>query len=100
MTIRPIIPQKNIALKGHRYETAQIAFLGEQCWKIFGPYWKETGLLEEYPMPELDCPVVDITAVDADQAGKIIRKYTAISECTDVPRLVKALVSIGAKVLR
>ena len=81
-------------------QTPQIALLGARSWALIGPYFRHTGLLDRWPMPEVACPVIDISRLDPQRLPRILHAHVHTpSGIEDVGGLIKALLRAGGRQL-
>lgn len=87
-------------------EHAQVAILTEATWHLIGPApYRAHGLLSFAPLPEVHCPVVDITPIPSpgmdEKVREIILAHTdPRAGVTDLDGLLAGLGALGAKVTR
>ena len=78
----------------------QIALVGERSWAIIGPCFTITGLLSHWPLPQVDCPLVDTCLLDEEQVQRILRSYVKNPLGVDDPdALIEALLQCGARLI-
>jgi hypothetical protein len=72
-----------------------IAFTDGICWAVIYPYRSEHGLWKYYPMPEVDCVIVDSAGVNQTRVSRLVQAKAPPEGFRDIDRLVEALASIG-----
>lgn len=78
----------------------QIALVNAHSWAIIGPYFSHTGLVTLWPMPQVDCPVLDTSLVGEDTIRQIVHAHAPTpAGVTDVDALVDTLLQAGARLL-
>jgi hypothetical protein len=79
-----------------KYEEARIAFRDTRCWLVVGASWKASGLIEFAQMPEVHCPIVDLSNVPDDQMLQhLMSKHIG---ATNLEELLNFLLGLGATV--
>jgi hypothetical protein len=80
--------------------TPQIALVNARCWAVIGPYFSHTGLATRWPMPQVDCPVLDTSLLSEESVRRILGAHApAPTGVEDVDALVEALVLAGARLI-
>jgi hypothetical protein len=78
----------------------QIALVNARCWAVIGPYFSHTGLTTLWPMPQVDCPILDTSLLSEESVRRILGAYAPTpAGVEDVDALVDALVLAGARLL-
>ena len=78
----------------------QIALLGARSWALIGPYYQHTGLIDRWPIPQVACPVIDVSRLSPGQAHIILSAHVHTPEgVDDVDALVAALLRVGCQQL-
>jgi len=76
----------------------QIALVSARSWAIIGPFFSHTGLIDLWPLPPVDCPVVDASLLDPEQVQRIVQSHVRTSVgVDDVDALIDALQQAGAR---
>jgi len=79
----------------------QIAFTNLKLgtWCICGEFWSHSGLEEKWPMPDVNCPVVEWSYVDNAKLNSVLRKAGIgnPSAAVDIPALVEKLIELGCE---
>ena len=73
---------------------AQIAFTNGISWSVIYPYQSVSGQWEHYPMPRVNCIIIDYTGVD-EVDGIVQRAKSGPEGFRDIERLIEALATIG-----
>ena len=78
----------------------QIALVGKRSWAVIGDYFSDTGLLALWPLPQVDCPVLDTSLLEQCQVHRIIQSYISNpAGIEDVDALIEALLQCGARLI-
>ena len=78
----------------------QIALVNARCWAIIGPYFSHTGLATLWPMPQVDCPLLDTSLIGEEAVRQIVHAHIPTpAGVVDVDVLVDALLQAGARLL-
>jgi hypothetical protein len=78
----------------------QIVLLDALSWALIGPYYQHTGLLDLWPMPQVTCPVIDVSWLSPGQAHIILSAHIHTPDgVDDVDALVAALLRVGCQQL-
>ena len=81
---------------------AQVAILSDDSWHLIAPWpHRAHGLSRSIPMPEVTCPIVDVSAVKDDlRMREIFNRYVApYAGVINLSGLLSGLEGLGAKVL-
>jgi len=82
-------------------ERAQLAIVTSSAWHIYGPVRCHSYDKVAMPLPELKCPVLDISNLSNeadDQVGALLAKHVYEGGLVNVGELVEGLKALGAKV--
>lgn len=76
----------------------QIAFIRKGTYAIIGEYTSLSGQFIHWPMPQVECPVVDASNLPRSNVYEICMKFVTPAGVSDVEALIATLLKAGAKV--
>jgi hypothetical protein len=76
-------------------QTPQIALVTQTTFAIIGAETSTSALFSHWPMPEVNCPIVDISKTPHTNLDEICKEHIGPSGVSDVPALVTALEKAG-----
>lgn len=99
MTATPVMISINA--DEEKLKTAQVAFVDGVCWVAYGAGWMESALMRFKPLPQLPCPVIDLSPVVSDDESiqLVIHRHMAPYGFTDLEAMIDSLVALGAVVV-
>jgi hypothetical protein len=78
---------------------AQVAIESLETWTVIANRQRASGLKSFGPMPQVFCPVVDVSGVQDDEAVlRVVKQWIGPEGVRDVAALCKALQDVGAVV--
>ena len=79
-------------------KTPQIAFTDGITWSVIWPYASLSGFWERYPLPQVDCPLVDTRGADQKKLDLLLARRSSPAGFADVPKLIRVLEKIGCEI--
>ena len=77
-----------------------MAFLNEATWKVVAPHSSLSGLTSRYPLPRVECPIIDTREIPEERGGlvgKIIAEHVFHWGVKERDILIARLVALGAR---